>query len=278
MQRKHWIFIAIIILAFLAGTFVWPNYFNKSVDSLNAKMPFLHLPHFWSRPYVLGLDLQGGVNLTYQADLSTVEDKSEAMSGLRDVIERRVNLFGVSEPVVQIQGEDRLMVSLPGVKDVKAAIEMIGQTPYLEFSEQRSEQEAQEILDKISQVQKAQEEGKDISQIENWELALQNPYFKPTELTGKYLSKATVVFDQTTYRPQLQLQFNSEGEKIFEQMTGNNIGKPLAIFLDNQLLQMPTVQEKISGGRAQITGRFTPAEAKEVVERFNAGALPAPIT
>src|SRR3989344_7366729 len=114
MQQKYVIFIGILVLALLAGNFVYPDYFNKGTDYVNEKFSW-HLPHFWTKPYLLGLDLQGGVSLTYQADLSTTENKSEAMQGLRDVIERRVNLFGVSEPVVQIQGEDRLVVELPGV-------------------------------------------------------------------------------------------------------------------------------------------------------------------
>src|SRR3990167_10726685 len=121
MAQKHWIFAGVMVLAILAGNFVYPDYINKGVDFVNQKFSW-SLPHFWTRPYVLGLDLQGGVNLIYQADLSTVDDKAAAMGGLRDVIERRVNLFGVSEPVVQIQGEDRLVVSLPGVKDVQQAI------------------------------------------------------------------------------------------------------------------------------------------------------------
>src|SRR3989344_2071530 len=109
MQQKYVIFIGVIMLAILAGNFIYPNYYDAGVDFLNAKFSW-HIPHFWTKPYVLGLDLQGGVNLIYQADLSQVSDKSGAMSGLRDVIERRVNLFGVSEPVVQIQGQDRLVV------------------------------------------------------------------------------------------------------------------------------------------------------------------------
>ena len=155
MQQKYWIFIGVIVLALLAGNFVYPNYFDKTVDAVNTKLPW-KLPHFWSKPYVLGLDLQGGVNLVYQADLSTTEDKSTAMAGLRDVIERRVNMFGVSEPVVQIQGNDRLLVELPGVKDVQAAIKMIGETPYLEFLEERTKEESQLILDKVKELQAVQ--------------------------------------------------------------------------------------------------------------------------
>src|SRR3989344_764452 len=154
MQQKYWIVIIILALAFLAGNFVYPTYFDKSVDFLNSKFSFLHLPHFWSKPYVLGLDLQGGVMLTYQADLSEVADKSGSMAGLRDVIERRINLFGVTEPVVQIQGDNRLLVELPGVTDVKQAIEMIGQTPYLEFNEERTVEESQQIIDKKKRLRK----------------------------------------------------------------------------------------------------------------------------
>ncbi len=102
MKSKYYIFIAIIVLAFFVGNFAYPKYYNQATDFLNSKFSWT-LPHFWEKPYILGLDLQGGVNLIYQADLSQTNDKAGAMQGLRDVIERRVNMFGVSEPVVQIQ-------------------------------------------------------------------------------------------------------------------------------------------------------------------------------
>lgn len=290
MQQKYWIFIGIIILAFLAGNFVYSGYFDKGVDFLNHKFSW-HLPHFFEKPYVLGLDLQGGVNLVYQADLSKSDNKSEAMQGLRDVIERRVNLFGVSEPVVEIQGQDRLVVELPGVKDVQQAINTIGQTPYLEFDEQRDQKETQQILDKIKEVQAAQQKKQDITKIKDWQLALENPYFKTTELTGKYLSKANVTFDQTTYKPQIELQFNSEGAKLFEDITGRNVNKPLAIFLDGASiidtngdgkiddsdLYAPIIQGKITGGKAIITGNMTVQTANDIARRLNSGALPVKI-
>jgi len=292
MQQKYLILIGVIVLAVLAGNFVYPNYFNQGVDFLNSKFSW-HLPHFWTKAFVFGLDLQGGVNLTYQADLSSVADikKAEAMAGLRDVIERRVNLFGVTESVVQIQGQDRLVVELPGVTNVQDAIKMIGETPYLEFLEQRTEEETQQIIDKIKEVQKAQEESSDISKVSDWQLALQNPYFKPTELTGKYLSRASVIFDQTAYRPQIELVFNTEGEKLFEQITERNIQKPLAIFLDGasiidtsgdgkidaQDLYAPIVQNKITGGKAVITGDMSTQKANEIVRRLTSGALPVRI-
>src|SRR3989344_7488607 len=290
MQQKYLIFIGVLVLAVLAGNFVYPNYFDKGVDFLNSKISW-KLPHFWQKPYVLGLDLQGGVNLIYQAYLNNVTDRSLAMQGLRDVIERRVNLFGVSEPVVQIQGQDRLVVELPGVKDVGEAIRMIGQTPYLEFNEERPEIETKPILDKIKEVLTAQKKGQDIQKIKDWELAFQNPYIKPTELTGKYLSKATVNFDQTTYKPQIELSFNGEGAKLFEEITSRNIKKPIAILLDgasiidtsgdgkidNNDLYAPIVQYKITGGKAIITGNMSVQTANDITRRLNSGALPVKI-
>ena len=280
-------------MAILAGLFSYPNYFNKSVDFINHKLSWT-LPHFIDKAYVLGLDLQGGVSLVYQADLSTVADKTGAMSGLRDVIERRVNMFGVSEPIVQIQGQDRLSVELPGVTNVQQAIQMIGQTPYLEFDEQRTEAESKPILDKIKEVQDAQKAGSDmtaISKIKDWQLALQNPYFKATDLTGKYLTKATVIFDQTTYKPQIQLKFNDEGAKLFADITGRNIKKPIAILLDGasiidtngdgkidgQDTYAPIVQGKITGGSAVITGDMSSQTATSLASRLNSGALPVKI-
>ena len=200
-------------------------------------------------------------------------------------------MFGVSEPVVQIQGQDRLLVELPGVTNVEQAIQMIGQTPYLEFDEQRTAEESQPILDKIKEIQDAQAAGQDISKIDNWQSALENPYFKPTDLTGKYLTKATVAFDQTTYRPQIQLQFNDEGAKLFEEITARNVKKPLAIFLDGASiidtsgdgvidssdLYAPIVQDKITGGKAVITGDMSNQTATSLASRLNSGALPVKI-
>lgn len=212
----------------------------------------------WSSkfPFRFGLDLQGGVSLTYQADLSQIssQDYDEVMAGLRDVIERRVNLFGVTEPIVQTEGKGsggRLLVELAGIKDPNQAIQIIGQTPFLQFRETK----------------------------ENYQqLAEQNQDpFQDTQLTGKYLKKAQVGFDSVTNAPLIQLEFNDEGAKLFEEVTVRNVGKPLAIFLDYQLLQAPTVQEPIASGKAQISGSFTPQEARQLVRELNAGALPVPI-
>ncbi len=213
----------------------------------------------WTRPFHLGLDLQGGTHLVYEADTSSVTgEENTAMESLRDVIERRVNLYGVSEPIVQTQksgDSNRLIVELAGVFDISEAIKLIGETPFLEFKE---------IPDSIRSAEKKPEQ-------------LSYEEFIATELTGKYVKRAAVAFDQIG-SPQISLEFTSEGGDIFEKVTERNVGFPLAVFLDKFPISAPIVQQKISGGQAQITGQFTIKEAKELVGRFNAGALPVPIS
>ena len=210
-----------------------------------------------SRPFQLGLDLQGGVHLVYEADTSQIpeSDVDSAVEGLRDVLERRVNLFGVKEPLVQTEGRGetrRIIVELAGIIDPGEAVELIGLTPFLEFREPR------ENFEEIAQ-------------------AGEEDPFQSTALTGRYLKKAEIAFDNVTNEPTVILQFNDEGAKLFEEITARNIGKPLAIYLDYQLLSAPIVQDKISGGSAQITGRFTVQEAQMIARNLNAGALPLPI-
>ena len=256
-RKVYLVLLGIIILGFLAGGVV-----------------------FWDIPFRLGLDLQGGTHLIYEADLTSMEkqDYSSAMQGLRDIIERRVNLFGVAEPVVQTQeagDQHRLVVELAGVKDPGEAIKMIGQTPFLEFKKQRSEEDRQKILDKQAEIEGMLYE--EMQQVEGWQLAFDDPYFEPTGLTGQYLERAELSFDQQLGTPLILIQFDDEGSALFEELTSENIGKILAIYIDNLPISTPVVQDKISGGRAQITGDFTIDEAKELARNLNAGALPVPI-
>ena len=246
--------LAIFVLAFVAGNLDYPQ--------------FLKLPYLPDVPFKLGLDLQGGTHLIYEADLSNIEkgDESASMQGLRDVIERRVNFFGVREPVVQVQekaSSHRLIVELAGVTDPAQAIKMIGQTPFLEFKEQK--ENYQQIIQSNQKI------------IEPGEGEPEDP-FQATSLTGKYLKKAEPGFDQTTYQPLVLLQFNDEGAEIFADLTSRNIGKPLAIYIDGLPISAPIVQEKISQGKAQISGNFTIDETKTLARNLNAGALPVPIT
>ncbi len=248
MKHKTYLsLIIIIVLAFFALNSVYPKYINQGLSFVNSKT-FLSLPQFPEKPFRLGLDLQGGTHLVYLTDLSKIAEgeEGEAMQGLRDVIERRINLFGVVEPKVQIQQtreDQRLIVELPGVKEVGEAIQMIGETPYLEFREEIEEE----------------------------------PYFQPTPLTGRYLKKAQLDFNQTTFEAQVILEFDEEGKEIFKDLTTRNVGKRIAIFIDDVLISAPVVREAIPSGRAQITGKFTIEEARELARNLNAGALPVPI-
>jgi len=280
MKKKNiYILICILTLAIFAGFLDYPQAWEKMAKAWNSKIPVKISEQFLNVPFKLGLDLQGGTHLVYQADLSGIEQKdySSAMQGLKDVMERRVNIFGVKEPVVQVEEQSqRLIIELAGISNVEEAIKMIGEVPFLEFRQQRTEEETKIILEKAKEL-----EGKTLEEaqkIDNWEIGLQDPYFKSTNLTGKYLKKAEVTFDQTTYKPLISLQFNDDGAKLFGELTKANVGKPIAIYIDNELLSAPTVQEEIAGGNAQITGNFTLKEAQTLVRNLNAGALPVPIS
>lgn len=209
----------------------------------------------------LGLDLQGGTHLVYEGDLTNIAGnaQSDAMNSVRDVIERRVNGFGVSEPLVQVSGQNRIIVELPGIKDINEAIKLIGQTPFLEFREENPNPPTV-TPDAQGQVNLSADAA-----------------FKPTGLSGKQFKRATLEFDQRTGLPQIALQFDAEGTKLFADLTTRNVGKRIAIFLDGQVLSAPTVNTAITDGQAIITGQFTVQEAKELVTRLNAGALPVPI-
>jgi len=468
--------VLILLIAVLAGFLDYPQIYNNSVDWLNSKIP-LNIPHYLNLPFRLGLDLQGGTHLVYQADVTDIPtgEKDDAVEGVRDVIERRVNAFGVTEPLVQtnkVGNQYRVIVELAGIKDVREAIKMIGETPLLEFKEQNDEQpeiteeqkadmeayntlarqRAEEILtevkvdpesffqvaeeksedsatkdnngdlgfikngyehseffDAVSYLEKGQiygevlenaegynilkrgdvqaekevkanhilicyegaerceqniskeearakieelkeqvtpenfidlakenstepgaetsggdlgyfSKGQMVPEFENAAFALEDGQisdivetqfgfhliykiaertdesiqvyriliakqteadyaepFKYTGLTGKHLKKAQVSFNPNTNEPEVSLEFNDEGKDLFAEITSKNVGKIVGIFLDGDPISLPKVNEKISEGRAVITGKFTLEEAKTLVRRLNAGALPVPI-
>ncbi|MEK7190288.1 MAG: protein translocase subunit SecD [Patescibacteria group bacterium] len=259
--------LAIVVLVLGAGVafFVF-----KSEPRLNKNFE-AQKSFFKNHPFRLGLDLSGGSHLIYKADTSVVPESQvgDSMNALRDVIERRINLFGVSEPVVQVQhggfvsgGGEQLIVDLPGVTDVKQAIEMIGQTPLLEFKI--------EVPKGTLQAVTVDKDGTAVLDV--------NSQFVSTELTGRYLQKATLEFDTNTREPKVSLQFNDVGTKLFAEITKNNVGKMVAIYLDGAPISTPVVREEIPNGQAVISGSFTPTEAKQLVGRLNSGALPVPIS
>lgn len=512
------IFVGILILAFVAFNLDYPQYYNKTADWVNKKAG-LSLSHFWDKPFRLGLDLQGGTYLVYDADTSQIppEKQQESVEGVRDVIEKRVNAFGVAEPLIQTNksgNQYRVIAELAGIKDIHKAIEMIGKTPILEFKEQNNDppreltdsekkdmaeynasanKKAQDVLSKVKEnkvdfseladeysedplnmdsdgskkggdlgyissfgmysdiysvaeelankksadsksnkdslgafnldmgakdaktesqlnevsdklyeneqgysiikvedkkdsdekeararhilicwkgaegcdkdwsKEEAQKKIKDIkakATVDNFaQLAQENSTepgakerggnlgwfrkgqmvqefetaafsmktgtisdivetkfgyhlifkaeerpivdykvrriliaektnydyvppqggWKNTELSGEHLKSADVQFDQHTGDAQIGLEFNDEGKKLFADVTARNVNKPVAIFLDGEILSAPNVNEPIREGRAVITGKFSLEEAKQLVRDLNAGALPVPI-
>lgn len=224
--------------------------------------------HAW-RPFRLGLDLSGGTQLVYHADLSQIPaaDAADSMAALRDTIERRVNLFGVSEPIVQTQHagtltgqpEERLLVELPGITDTQAAIQLIGQTPVLEF--------------------RLLKPGVDLAKVSSTTPI--NDLFEPAAITGKDLSSSELQFQGQAglaSEPVVVLHFSSAGAQKFADLTKNNVGKVFGIFLDGQPISTPVIREEIPNGTAVISGGFSAQEAKDLARNLNYGALPVPIT
>lgn len=358
---------------------VWPVVTQNPIDN-SRNMDWQNIREIdlttYGQPFRLGLDVLGGAHLVYQADMSAIagSDQPEAIAGVRDVIERRINALGVSEPLVQtnrVGDAWRVVIELAGVYDINQAIKMIGETPLLEFKTEGAQspltaeqerqlndrnaaikQEAQALLDRAKRgddfatlvrentddagskdndglytavklgmftaafedvafnkakvgevypelvqteygyhiIKKEAERGQgEAREIDVRHILLGfatpadvgaavEPEWLSSPLTGKNLQRAVVEVDPTTGVPVVTLEFDSEGSKLFGQLTEQNVGKLIAIFLDGQPISMPQVNEPILAGRAQITGNFTITEAKDLARRLNAGALPVPIT
>lgn len=257
--RRFAVFLFVILIGLAAAWMALPqgSRINLSKAGINFNKTY---------PIQLGLDLQGGAHLIYQADFKDIAegDRKDALTSVRDTIERRVNSFGVSEPVVQVQGSDQVVVELPGITNIDDAIKQIGQTPLLEFRTQGDPNaEPKPIMTPDGKVT--------LDPLTGWD---------PTGLSGKQLKKATADVQGTSgLSSQLAvvLKFDDEGTKLFADLTKANINKPIAIVLDGQILSAPTVQSEITNGEAYITGSFTADEAKLLATRLNSGALPVPI-
>ncbi len=364
-QKLQLKFAGIVLLAVVCGLFSYPQVVSKIPAAYN----------FFNKAKLnLGLDLQGGFHLEYKADVSNIEVSkvAEAMQGAQTVIERRVNAFGVGEPLVQVSksgNENRIVVELPGIKDIEEAKSKIKDAPLLEFKEvgpvsqeiqqmfdqlnTQSKEKAQKILDEVkkggdfaqlakdnSEDTASKDNGGDLSFISkpsdygtafdevafggklksgeiNADLvetdrglfiikfvengsgdnegkvhvamiafAIKDPYqydqfkYQATGLTGKNLKSAAAQYSngQGLGEPEVALQFDDEGTKLFADLTKKNLGKQIAIFLDGELQIAPTVQVEITNGQAVITGGYTFKEAKDIADRLNQGALPVPLT
>lgn len=247
MVQKRVIALVILLIGTGLGWFIYSGQVNDT------------------KPFRLGLDLSGGTQLVYRAETDALAggDTAESMAALRDTIERRVNLFGVSEPIVQTErssalagsSEERLIVELPGVTDTQEAIRLIGQTPVLEFRLLKNgvEATATSSVDEI---------------------------FEPAAITGKDLASAQLQFMSGAGQANeavVSLKFNAEGTETFANLTRDNVGRVFGIFLDGVAISTPVIEESIPNGTAIISGRFTPESAKELARNLNYGALPVPI-
>ncbi len=250
----------------------------------------------------LGLDLKGGAHILLQAkgtEASPLTDDS--IDRLLAVLRNRVDQYGVTEPVIQREGKDRVIVDLPGVEDPEAALELIGKTALLEFRKviqattsvppgpQRENYDSDEQYQEaslrweaaIEEIQAMEEEL--IARSETMEGTLVTKddegryYLLGSPLvSGKDLQNAQTQYDNLG-RAMVTLDFNSEGTKLFDRATADNVGEQIAIVLDNVVISAPVVQERISGGKAQISGDFTPAEAQRLSIMLRAGALPVAV-
>lgn len=361
IQKIRYQFAGVVLLALLSGLVAYP----KLVSFIPP------VERFFSQAQVnLGLDLQGGIHLEYAADTSEVDaaKRDDALQAAVDVIERRVNAFGVGEPVVQLSrsgDESRIIVELPGVKDVEEAKSMIKETPFLEFRELAGPEAEEQIATANAQSEEAAGKilenalsGMDFAELARtwsqdpgskdnggeydfakkgyyvpefdavtfdpsfqkgtvWSSLVETSFgwhilkkidergegderevkiahilfpkysieqfpnlrFKATGLSGKNLENVFVDYQsQGIGSPQISLQFDDEGAKLFADITARNIDKPVVIMIDGEVVSQPTVQAEIRDGQAVITGDFTLPEANALVKRFNEGALPVPIT
>jgi preprotein translocase subunit SecD len=206
----------------------------------------------------------------------TENTKKDAIDRALEIIRNRIDQFGVSEPEITRQGTDQILIQLPGIKDPQRAIDLIGKTALLEFK----------LMDEEGNVDEALKGRIPEGDILLYERAVdpqtgaerKTPYLlkEKTLMTGEYIKDAHVAFDQY-HRSDVSMEFTDSGARLFEQITGANVKKRLAIILDNNVYSAPQIQEKIAGGRAQITGRFTLDQAKDLAIVLRSGSLPAPV-
>jgi len=251
-RNIYWLIFIIVLL----GLALW------SILPVNTKL-------LGPSGLTLGLDLKGGSQLLYEANLSQKDpsvSNAEAMAAVTEKIQRRVNEFGVTEPTIQKLGTNQIVIQLPGVENITRAIELIGETGLLEFREQRFDENGDPVINETT--------GEPVFGNESATAIGKDGQEK--ELTGKYLNRA--YRDVDPYEgPIVAFEWDSEGAYLFEQITRRNLDKQLAIFVDNKMISAPVVQSVISD-RGRIEGRFTLEEAADLANKLNSGALDVPLT
>jgi len=244
--------------------------------------------------YATLVPVETGSRLVYRiSEKEAIRIKDSAADQALETIRNRIDQFGVSEPTIHRQGENEIVVQLPGVKDPKRAIDLIGKTAQLEF---KMVDDDAKVAAELPQSVAAGEEEAVLQQFagripEDTDILFEKKVNNETgavrkipllvkkqaSLTGELLSDAKVNLDSQYNEPYVSISFNADGAKLFEETTGANVKKRLAIILDSTVYSAPVIQEKIAGGNAQITGSFTMDEAKDLSIVLRAGALPAPL-
>jgi preprotein translocase subunit SecD len=275
-KRAQKILIYVLILSLISAYIALPStlpiqfslktpWKEFSVDTVLKRGPLdlkkVFIPFQRSLEYSMGLDIQGGTRITMRADMSSIapEMRDKALESSREIISRRVDMYGIGESVVRtskVGDEYRVIAELPGITDSQQAVTLIGSTAQLDFREEVATPSAEATMSALA-----------------W---MQN--YKPTGLTGKDLKDANVQFSQQTSEPVVSLSFTDEGKKKFAEITTRNVGKQVAIFLDGYPLSAPTVNEPILTGDAVISGGFRTEEAQQLSIQLSAGALPVSIS
>jgi preprotein translocase subunit SecD len=278
MKSHRFLLLIVFLVTLFSAAINLSSPFQIKIGTFTANFPGINLdriPGIDTNRFAFrkGLDLEGGTSITLQADMKGIpEDQREnALDSAKEVIERRINFFGVSEPVVQtakVNNDYRIIVEIPGVTDTNEAAKLVGRTAKLSFWEEGSE-----VKSATDAAQIASASGVPVGIAQ-----LLGPGAKKSNLTGADLKQATVVFDQSTGQPQVSLSFTADGSKKFADITKRNVGKVVAIALDDQVIEAPRVNEPIFGGSAVISGAFTTQTAKTLQIQLNAGALPVSLS
>jgi preprotein translocase subunit SecD len=282
MKRINWMFIFVLLVAIvsLIINLSQPYKINflsihKDIPAINNNPVFKAVNLNHELQFRRGLDLEGGTSVTLKADMKDIaeSERDDALNSAKEVIERRINFFGVAEPVIQtskVNKEYRIIVEIPGITDLNQAVQLVGKTAKLSFWEADKNASQSAGLDPTK-----------ISSTSAVPVSVQlflGPTAKKTNLTGSDLKQSAVTFDTHTGKPQVQLTFTGEGANKFGDITNRNIGKIVAIALDDQVVEAPTVNQAIYGGQAVISGGFTTEQAKTLQVQLNAGALPVSLS
>lgn len=272
-------FVGILALLVVTAFIALPSSFSWRVGSqtINFDKNIIQ-PTLFGKTYSLnlplkkGLDIAGGIQLVMRADVSAIDqaDRSDALKSAVEIIRNRVDAYGVAEPLIQtaVSGDDyQIIVEVPGLTDIDQAVALIGTTAMMDFRLQEAT-----VAAAWQNTPVATTAATSYQQYYDYLAS-----FVPTELTGEMLDKATATFDSQTRQPVVALQFTTEGREKFAEITRNNQGNILGIFIDDAPITLPKINDPILDGNAIISGGFTVKESQSLAVQLNSGALPVPI-